>query len=765
MKHLSFNINKSCNGIHWFYILISLFIVNTSLSAQGFDFENKELLQIAEPMGTSGWIKFRTNFETPPLDVFKTHKAAFGFTNADDMELVSSKSDKLGYAHYKFQQVYNGLKVDGAEFMIHTYQNKVVKGNGELYSKIDIPTGSSISKQQVINYAKRYMPAKVYSWEDQEEENRLKSVKNDPLATYFPSPELMIIPVQNRQQKAIVYRLAYRVEINTKIPHGGNALYVDATSGEIFKVIPLHLNCNPGTGCTLYNGEDQAIDTDQVDDAEFRLLDECRGDGIHTRVLAGSAEITDDDNDWTDDTQCPGVSAHWAVMNTYDYFLDVHERNSFDDNGARINSFMENNGFGQDNAFWNGFSLNFGEGGGGQATDDLVSIDFVAHEFTHAVTGSTAGLIYDGESGALNESFSDIFGTAIEFFVEGNTGDYLIAEDFWITDGYIRSLVDPKAKMESINISSCPGGSLSYAQPDTYEGDNWIDVTLSACDFGGVHINSGVQNHWFYLLAEGSAATDEVNDNGDAFSLTGIGIESAAAIAYRNLAVYLTSSSDFADAREGAINAATDLFGTCSFEVIETAAAWDAVGVEGDDPCPCEEDLVINDNPISSQMYQVQNTITSAGVVAAGSEVVFNAGEEVLLLPNFLASNNFHAFIEGCSPMFRDPNDHTTEYRNIQSETEIARDLTMVQETSIRNFPNPFSTSTLFELQLKETTTVRLEVFDLSGRLVKILLDNQLMDSGIHNIELTAKQMLPGVYIYKFSTEYETKTDKIILKK
>ncbi len=174
--------------------------------------------------------------------------------------------------------------------------------------------------------------------------------------------------------------------------------------------------------------------------------------------------------------------------------------------------------------------------------------------------------------------------------------------------------------------------------------------------------------------------------------------------------------------------------------------------------------MLIDDDPIASESYQASNTITSTGVVASGSDVVFDAGQEVLLLPNFQSADNFHAFIEGCSPMFQAPNTQSA-YREIQSYVEAFSKPTTKIETNIRNFPNPFSESTTFEIQLEEKTTVRLEVFDLSGRLVKTLINNELMDSGIHHVGLNANQMQSGIYVYKFSTEQESTAGKMILKK
>lgn len=166
-------------------------------------------------------------------------------------------------------------------------------------------------------------------------------------------------------------------------------------------------------------------------------------------------------------------------------------------------------------------------------------------------------MVIQNESGALNESFSDIFGTVIEYYAKPQTANWIIGEE--ITPFGIRNMSDPN----SLNA------------PDTYNGQFWYSGDL---DKGGVHTNSGVGNYWFYLLAIGGSGT---NDFGDSYSVSGISIDSAALIAYRTLTVYLTPNSDYYDAREYSIQAAEDLFGPCSPQVEATMDAWNAVGLGG----------------------------------------------------------------------------------------------------------------------------------------------------------------------------------------
>jgi len=334
----------------------------------------------------------------------------------------------------------------------------------------------------------------------------------------------------------------------------------------------LFINDGRGEGMTATNLVREAV----IIDGNFRLRESGRGGGIATLDAGGSwviwqsTDFVDSDSNFTDPNDQAGVSTHWATELTYDYFLEEHNRDSYDNNGARIISYVH---YGVElvNAMAGGGLMVFGDGNGSEY-GPLVSLDVVGHEYTHNVTQWSANLIYQYESGALNESFSDIFGTAVEFFAEGTSGDWLIGEDFAFSAPHFRSMEDPNSRFD----------------PDTYEGDWWYTGDE---DNGGVHINSGVQNFWFYLLSDGGSG---INDNGDSYSVTGIGIEDAAQIAYRNLTVYLMPTSEYGDARLGALNAAIDLFGVSSQQYNSFLNAWNAVGVYSPSLGPYPQSTSVN---------------------------------------------------------------------------------------------------------------------------------------------------------------------------
>lgn len=285
----------------------------------------------------------------------------------------------------------------------------------------------------------------------------------------------------------------------------------------------------------------------------------------------------------------PSIDVHWGMEVVYDFYKSEFNRTSFDGNGGRIIQFVnppdlqQYKGKSPNNAYAMGSPYNvmlYGLGDG-QYMNPLVSIDVEGHEFTHLVidNNGNGGLKYESESGALNESFADIFGTCIEYYSKVDP-DWKIGEEIMVSAGNLRSMSDP---------NSSGGGP----QPDTYKGTYWVNTENLDQDHGGVHTNSGVQNFWFYLLSEGGSGT---NDNGSSYSVSGIGIDKAKQIAYRNLVTYLTSTASYDDAYYGSIQAAEDLYGNSSNEYKAVRDAWYAVGI-GTNPNSFCDGVVTFSNP------------------------------------------------------------------------------------------------------------------------------------------------------------------------
>lgn len=335
-----------------------------------------------------------------------------------------------------------------------------------------------------------------------------------------------------------------------------------------------------GTGNALYLGS-VTLATSSCTNGGYAMIDSTRGNsGGYNRttdmgnLTSGSGTLfTDADNVWgnglNSNRQSAGVDAHYGITMTWDYYLNKHGRSGIDGAGTGALSRVHyGNNYG--NANWSDscYCMTFGDGDG-SVLGPLVSLDVAGHEMSHGVTSHTAGLIYDGESGGLNEGTSDIFGTLVEFYANNasDPGDYLIGEKVFLNGDILRYMFKP---------------SLDGISPDCwYDGIGGLDV----------HYNSGIANHFFYLLAAGavvpsgygagSPANLDPSDlvcNGNT-AIVGIGNDKAGAIWYRALSVYMTDSTDYHGARDATLDAATDLYGAGSTEANAVAAAWDAVDV------------------------------------------------------------------------------------------------------------------------------------------------------------------------------------------
>lgn len=291
----------------------------------------------------------------------------------------------------------------------------------------------------------------------------------------------------------------------------------------------------------------------------FSLKSTLRGQRIETINLnnqTGYTQITpflDSDNIWGPPYPTGSdyaADAHYCAVKYYDFLQSSFSRNSIDNNGYPLVSYL-NYGQGLVNAFWNGNSVVYG--GGNNTTQPYTSLDIAGHEFTHGLIQKTANLNYSGEPGTINEAIADMLGAALEFYGAPQQANWTIAESSGTT---LRSMAFPK----------------QFNQPDTYHGNFWY---YGSGDNGGVHINSGFINKWFYLLAVGGQGT---NDLGFSYSIQGIGIEKATSIVYETLLSRLIPASGFTDFRNGSMLSVQQLYGACSNETATCMRAWEAVG-------------------------------------------------------------------------------------------------------------------------------------------------------------------------------------------
>lgn len=484
--------------------------------------------------------------------------------NTVAIQFLNSLTDKNNFTHDRYIMTYNGYAIQDGMIIVHSKDNLVKSVNGNIYTDFSVTNKEILLEATALQNAMNYVNADIYKWEIKGEEDLLKSETGNPNATYYPIAEKFLVRNGNLNNS---YYYTYRFNIYSQKPLKRSYIFVDCESGKVVKELNLLQEADViGTAQTKYSGT-QPITTDSYN-GSYRLREVARGNGIETyNAQMGtnyntSVDFTDDDNNWNNiNAQMDEVAtdAHWSTEMTYDYYLNIHSRNSIDGNGFKLKSYVHfdlvSYGYNSNvNAFWDGQRMTYGDGEGN--ITPLTTVDICGHEITHGLTTNTANLDYIDESGALNESFSDVFGTAIEFYAKPAQANWTIGDEIGLT---MRAINNPNA----------------YNKPDTYHGNYWVS---DGSDNGGVHTNSLVYSFWFYLTAMGGNGT---NDIGNSYSVTGIGMDKAEAIAFRTLTVYLTNSANYDDARFYSIQSAIDLYGGCSVEVEAVTNAFYAVGVGG----------------------------------------------------------------------------------------------------------------------------------------------------------------------------------------
>lgn len=272
------------------------------------------------------------------------------------------------------------------------------------------------------------------------------------------------------------------------------------------------------------------------------------------------------------------LDVQYALHSTHEYYKAVHNRNSFDNKGTALHTFVDfiDNKYGitESNAFaWSAFPyfIATGTGDGKVYTDKFTTLDLLAHEYTHLVimTNGRGGLKPSGESGAINEAIPDCFAVAIDKHTNGDRANWQIAEEGVLTKSpNMRDLSNPKMSGGGQSIL------LSYPQPNTYGGEYWKDPKDIMTDNGGVHYNNGVFNYWFYLITEGGEGT---NDKGQTYSVKGLGIKQTEKLLMDVVLNYLTREATYSDLYNATRLCAEQKYGK---EVLDQVSnAWMAVGV------------------------------------------------------------------------------------------------------------------------------------------------------------------------------------------
>ncbi|MDR4326373.1 M4 family metallopeptidase [Bacillus pseudomycoides] len=483
----------------------------------------------------------------------------------DSFKVKQVKKDSVTDATVvRMQQVYEGTPVWGSTQLAHVSKD----GSLKVLSGTVVP---DLDKKEKLKNKNKIEGKKAIAIAQQD-------LGLTPKYEVEPSADLYVY--QNGEDTTY----AYVVKLNFLEPKPGNYYYfIEAESGKVLNkyntidhvngenqaplkqenakqegkavVKPVIGTNKVGTGKGVL-GDTKSINT-TLSGSTYYLQDNTRGATIFTYDAKNRSTLpgtlwTDTDNVFNASRDAAAVDAHYYAGVTYDYYKNTFNRNSVNDAGAPLKSTVHY-GSNYNNAFWDGSQMVYGDGDGYTFTSLSGGLDVIGHELTHAVTENSSNLIYQNESGALNEAISDVFGTLVEYYDNRNP-DWEIGEDIYTpgkSGDALRSMSDP----------------AKYDDPDHYS-----KRYTGSSDNGGVHTNSGIINKAAYLLANGGTHYG--------VKVNGIGKDKVGAIYYRANTQYFTESTTFSQARAGLVQAAADLYGANSAEVTAVKQSYDAVGVK-----------------------------------------------------------------------------------------------------------------------------------------------------------------------------------------
>lgn len=433
------------------------------------------------------------------------YTARFGAAGTESFGSRRIVNDALGQVHVRMAQSIAGLPVVGAELIVHAdaKSGRVIGVNGRFAADRALPRQAEVNAGAAIEHA-----AGAYGI-------AADIVVGVPELTYIVADDDSV-------------QLAWTNVVSYVDEHGDpqlDRIFADAITGEAIARHPQIYYAKNRRTYTCSNGT----------------------------TLPGTLLISEGGTS----TDTSAQAAHTNTGITYDYYLARHGRDSYNGAGATLTSSVHYSS-GYNNAFWNSSQMVYGDGDGTQFSSFAKSLDVVAHELTHAVTESTAGLVYQNESGALNEAMSDCLGAATEAYSDG-----VISSAVWKIGDEIYT---PATAGDALRTMNDPAASGDY--------DYYPTRYVGTADSGGVHTNSGIQNLAFYLLVQGGTHPRGKTST----SVTGIGMSAAERIFYRALDVYSTSSTNFRVMRNYTMQAASDLFGSTSTQRTQVGNAWTAVG-------------------------------------------------------------------------------------------------------------------------------------------------------------------------------------------
>ena len=733
----------------------------------------------------------------------------FGLSNpVEEMKLKSNFTDQIGMTHCKFTQMLNSFRVYPCELIVHFNSDGSVESvNGNYIPTPILSTTPILSENSAIDLAKK------------------------ELVNYSEingSPEIIVF------KKANQLHLSYEIKLKNK-SQSSITVILDANTGAILDKDDGIRADGPAVGSgTGLNGSTKVVHT-YLSQSNYFLLDASLPMGTSSIDSLKGAIITYDaqndtlndgldlayivfdpnkNNNFNDNERLKAaVDAHFFSRIVYNFYKSHFNRNSFDDKGRSlinvVHSLAKLN-----NAYWDGSRniMAYGDGDGVNYLNFAGALDIIGHEITHGVDNCTANLFYHNQSGAINESISDVFGCLID------SSNWTIGENILVnnTSGIgVRSMQDPHNGQIVGRFKGQPANMSEFIiLPDDYDHDH-----------GGVHTNSGIPNKAWYNVA------------------SVIGHWASGQIWYRALTVYLNQNSQFSDLRIACLSSAKDLYGISSTEYQTVGSAFDDVGITSlgyvanliyDDGNPgtgvyessANSRLAVKFTPLT-ELATVQNiqVYISGDANSSGighftlemfeADAITGLPARVILTPysytpsatgwqSFNVSGGaktreffVSVLYDGTnrptigadlppgngrsyefSPntntwsLLGSPNDYTIFMRaSITSLTSVSEIDSRIPEKFevTQNYPNPFNPSTSIRYSIPTAENVEIIVYDVNGKKISELANNYL-NPGTYSITWNGKNdsginVASGIYYCKIKAGSYTKTNKMILLK
>ncbi|KQX72564.1 M4 family metallopeptidase [Aeromicrobium sp. Root472D3] len=529
-------------------------VAGTTLLAAG--------LGVAAPSSGTAATSPTSDAVTAATDYIQENPAKVRGTSADSFAVTRASTSDDGASHVRFSRTYKGLPVLGGDLVVHLTSAERVTGTSVAQARtVKVATTPTVAKGAAQRTAESASPA---ASADAASAQLVVDARTGAPALAYRTVVTGVQADGQTPSRRIVVTDASTGSVRSSDETILTPITVGATSGAASTAPSAAPTATAsGTGRGIFIGT-VPLST-STGSSGYSMVDATRGSGrtcdLKNRTSGTCTTFTDADNAWGNgsytDRASAAVDAHYGASTTFDYFKNVQGRNGIFGNGTGVPSRVHY-GSNYVNAFWDGSQMTYGDGSGNRAP--LVAIDVAGHEMTHGVTENTAGLDYSGDAGGLNEATSDIFGTMVEFYANSaaDTPDFLIGEKI------------------DINGNGTP---LRYMDDPSKDGASYR-CWSSAVPGSDPHYSSGVGNHFFFLLANGSGQSaygSSPTCNGS--TVAGIGRDKAAKIWFNALDHYMTSTETYARARLDTVQAATDLYGASSTEVAAVKAAWSAVSV------------------------------------------------------------------------------------------------------------------------------------------------------------------------------------------